>query len=169
MYRWIVSVSATTPSSIASTIARIDASGVRRSCEIAAKRWRRASSISRRAVHLLQALRHDVEVAGQSRQLCPGRPVHPDAGPTAGDLSGGGGDRGRPGHLLGGERGERDGDDGREGEQQAQQPRSCGEMNISQAVTVMLAKAMASTTRWASIRRGRTPPRPKRGATAMRA
>ena len=48
-------------------------------------------------------------------------------------------------------------------------PRSCGEMNISQAVTVMLAKAMASTTRWASIRRGRTPPRPKRGATAMRA
>ena len=42
-------------------------------------------------------------------------------------------------------------------------------MNINQAVTVMLANAMASTTRWASIKRGRTPPSPKRGAADINA
>ena len=48
-------------------------------------------------------------------------------------------------------------------------PRSCGEMNISQAVTTMLAKAIASTTRCASISRGRTPPSPRRGAAEISA
>ena len=123
MYRWIVSVSATTPSSIASTIARIDASGVRRSCEIAAKRWRRPppsrggrSISSRRSAMTLKSRASPASSSGPSGTTRTPKPAAGDPLWRRRRC------RGRPGRLLGGERGERDGDDGREGEQQAQQP-----------------------------------------------